>query len=244
MSRTLSPVAILAGGLGTRLQPLNEQLPKALVDVNGEPFLAHQLRRLRDHGVERVVICAGHLGGMIQHWLGDGERFGLRVAFSFDGPRLLGTGGAIRKAVPLLGDEFFVLYGDSYLRCDYRAVQTAFEASGKLALMTVFRNENRWDASNVELVAGRIVAYEKRQPTPRMQHVDYGLGIFSAAAFATVAVDQPCDLATVYQDLLARDRLAAYEVSERFYEIGSPAGLAETRRHLRGEAERVAGRQR
>lgn len=235
MSRALPAVAILAGGLATRLQPLTETVPKALVDVNGEPFIAHQLRQLRHNGVARVVLCAGYLGEMIRDSVGDGARFGLRVDFSFDGPRLLGTGGAIRKALPLLADSFFVLYGDTYLDCDYRAVEAEFARSGTLALMTVFRNEDRWDTSNVELVAGRIVAYNKRQRTPRMRHLDYGLGVFARAAFAQLPGDEPCDLATVYQDLLTRGELAAYEASERFYEIGTVAGLEETRRHLLGK---------
>jgi MurNAc alpha-1-phosphate uridylyltransferase len=235
VSRALPPVAILAGGLATRLKPLTETVPKALVDVNGAPFIAHQLRQLRDNGVTRVVICAGYLGEMIRDSVGDGARFGLRVEFSFDGPRLLGTGGAIRKALPLLADSFFILYGDTYLCCDYRAVEAEFERSGKLALMTVFRNEDRWDTSNVEMVAGRIAAYDKRQRTPRMRHLDYGLGVFARAAFKDVPDDEPRDLAAVYQDLLERGELAAYEVSERFYEIGTLAGLEETRQHLLGE---------
>jgi NDP-sugar pyrophosphorylase family protein len=234
MSLVLPPVAILAGGVATRLHPVTETTPKALVDVNGEPFIAHQLRQLREQGITHVVACVGYLGDMIRDRVGEGARFGLRVEYSFDGPRLLGTGGAIAKAVPLIGDSCFVLYGDSYLACDYHAVHTAFEHSGALGLMTVFRNEDRWDASNVEFRAGRIVAYDKHQRTPRMRHLDYGLGVFAAAAFARVPADEPCDLATVYQDLLGRGELAAYEATERFYEIGTPAGLEETRRHLRG----------
>jgi len=226
------PVVILAGGLATRLRPLTETIPKALVEVNGEPFIAHQLRLLRANDIERVVICAGHLGEMIQEYAADGNRFGLRVEFVFDGPRLLGTAGAIKRALPTLGQAFFVLYGDSYLPCDYRAVQTAFERSGKQALMTVFHNQRRWDTSNVEYVNGRIVAYDKRQPAPRMHYIDYGLGVFHRSAFDLVPHDRPADLATLYQDLLTRGELAAYEVSQRFYEIGSFAGLEETRRYL------------
>jgi len=232
MSLVLPPVAILAGGVATRLHPVTETIPKALVDINGEPFIAHQLRQLRERGITRVVVCVGYLGEMIRDRVGEGARFGLRVEYSWDGPRLLGTGGAVANALPLVGDSCFVLYGDSYLACDYRAVHTAFERSGKLALMTVFLNEDRWDASNVELRAGRIVAYDKRHRTPRMRHLDYGLGVFAAAAFARVPAGEPCDLATVYQDLLASGELAAYEASERFYEIGTPAGVEETRRHL------------
>jgi NDP-sugar pyrophosphorylase family protein len=232
MSTGIFPVAILAGGLARRLQPVTETIPKALVDVNGEPFIAHQLRLLHTNGVDRVVVCAGYLGEMIQDCVGDGGRFGLQVEFSFDGPRLLGTAGAVKQALPLLGEAFFVLYGDTYLSCDYRAVQTEFERSGRLALMTVFRNENRWDRSNVEFVNGRILAYDKEKRTPRMQHIDYGLGVFNHSAFEVVPRDQPYDLATLYRSLLTQGQLAAYEVDQRFYEIGTFEGLEETRRHL------------
>ena len=226
------PVAILAGGLATRLRPLTETIPKALVEVNGEPFIAHQLRLLRAHGIERVVICTGYLGEMIQERVGDGASFGLHVEFAGDGPRLLGTAGALKQALPRLGQNFFVLYGDSYLPCDYRAVQTAFEQSGKLALMTVFRNQGRWDTSNVEYLEDCLVAYDKFKPTPRMQHIDYGLGVFSSVAFSRVPEGQPYDLAMLYQELLRNGDLAACEVSQRFYEIGSFFGLEETQRYL------------
>lgn len=228
----MHPVAILAGGVATRLRPLTQTIPKALVDVNGEPFIAHQLRLLRAHGMERVIVCTGYLGEMIQDYVGDGGRFGLHVRFSCDGPRLLGTGGAIKKALPLLGDAFFVLYGDTYLPCEYRAAQITFEKSGRLALMTVFRNDGRWDRSNVECVDGEILAYDKQNRTSHMHHIDYGLGIFRRSAFANVPDDQPYDLATLYQDLLACGELAAHESDQRFYEIGSLEGLEETRHYL------------
>jgi NDP-sugar pyrophosphorylase family protein len=232
MSESLLPVAILAGGLATRLRPLTETVPKALLDINGEPFIVHQLRLLRANGVERVVICAGYLGELIEAAVGDGSPYGLRVAYSFDGWVLLGTAGPIKTALPLLGPAFFVLYGDSYLPCDYRAVQAAFERSGRPALMVVFANDGRWDASNVEFGDGRLLAYNKRAPTPAMRHIDYGLGVFRATAFDAVPSGQPADLADLYQNLARRGELAGYEVAQRFYEIGSPAGLEETRRYL------------
>jgi len=240
MSTGIFPVAILAGGLATRLQPVTETIPKALVDVNGEPFIAHQLRMLRAHGVDRVVVCAGFLGEMIRDVVGNGTGYGLQVEFAFDGPRLLGTAGAVKQALPLLGEAFFVLYGDTYLSCDYRAVQTAFERSRRPALMTVFRNENRWDRSNVEFVNGRILAYDKGKQTPRMQHIDYGLGVFNHSAFEIVPRNQPYDLAMLYHSLLTQGQLAAYEVDQRFYEIGTFEGLEETRRHLAGRGDRGA----
>jgi NDP-sugar pyrophosphorylase family protein len=222
------PVAILAGGLATRLRPLTETIPKALIEVNGEPFVAHQLRLLRANQIERVVICAGYLGEMIQEAVGYGEQFGLQIEFSFDGPQLLGTAGAIKKALPVLGGSCFVIYGDAYLPCDYRAVQTTFEQSNQPALMTVFHNQGRWDTSNVEFVAGRILVYDKHNRTSRMQYIDYGLGIFDPSAFNIVPDDQPYDLAKLYQQLLQQGQLAAYEVEQRFYEVGSFAGLEET----------------
>jgi len=230
---TMLPVAILAGGMARRLGRLAEATAKALVDVNGEPFIAHQLRLLRASGIGRVVVCAGHLGEQVQEFVGDGGRFGVEAEFSFDGGRPLGTAGAIRKALGLLGRSFFVVYGDSYLSCDYGAVQTAFEKSGKWALMTVFRNEGRWDRSNVRFEGGRVLACDKQNPMSQMHHIDYGLGVFHAAAFALVPSGEFYDLTTLYQDLLLQDQLAAYEIAERFYEIGSLAGLEETRRYLR-----------
>jgi len=228
------PVAILAGGLATRLGPLTKQTPKCLLEVSGRPFIHHQLRQLRDQRVRRVVLCLGYLGEQVEEAVGDGSAFGLEVAYSFDGPELRGTAGAIRRALPLLGDAFFVLYGDSYLECRYGEVQAAFEAAGKLALMTVFRNEGRWDTSNVEFRDGRIRAYDKAARTPAMHYIDYGLGVLSRRAMDAVPKAGACDLATVYQEMLRRDELAGFEVTERFYEIGSVAGLEETRTHLAG----------
>lgn len=234
MSATL-PVVILAGGMATRLRPLTEKIPKALVEVNGEPFLAHQFRLLHANGVRRVVMSVAYRGEMIQDFAGDGGPFGLHVDYSFDGPVYLGTAGAIRKAIHLLGDAFFVLYGDSYLTCDFAAVEGRFLDSGLQSLMTVFRNEGRFDASNVEFAAGRILAYDKKNRTPAMHYIDYGLGAFRREAFGEIPADAPSDLAALYARLLAREQLAAYEVSERFYEIGTPEGLSETAAFLAGK---------
>lgn len=226
------PVAILAGGLATRLRPLTEKIPKALVEVNGEPFLAHQLRLLHGSGIRRVTLCVGYLSKMIEEYAGDGSRFGMEIRYSPDGPALRGTAGAIAQALPLLGESFFVLYGDSYLPCDYAAVARSFRESGKMALMTVHRNEGKWDASNVEYADGRIAAYSKKARTPAMRHIDYGLGAFHAGAFASVPGGAAYDLADLYGSLLAAGELAGYEVPQRFYETGSFAGIQELSAHL------------
>ena len=224
--------AILAGGLATRLRPLTETIPKALVEINGKPFLAHQLHLLRRAGVTRVVLCVGYLGQMIRDFAGSGSQFGMDIDYSFDGERLLGTAGAIRRALPMLSEAFFVIYGDSYLPCNYGDVERAFTAAGKPGLMTVYQNEGRWDASNVEYFEGRILRYDKASRTPDMRHIDYGLGVFQASVFAGLDGDQAYDLAALYQGLHQRDELAGYEVSERFYEIGSYQGIRDLEAYL------------
>lgn len=225
------PVAILSGGLATRLRPATGTIPKALIPIQGEPFIAHQLRLLSSAGVDRVVLCVGHLGGMIQDFAGDGRRFGLHVTYSPDGPNLRGTAGALRNALSMLGDEFLVLYGDSYLPCDYRAVERAFLGSGQPGLMTVFRNRNQWEISNVDFSAGRIAAYDKRTPSAAREYVDYGLCAFQASALSAGG-EPPLDLTTVFQELIRRHALAGFEVKERFYEVGSWEGIRELQAYL------------
>jgi len=233
------PVAILAGGMATRLQPITETIPKVLVEVAGKPFADHQLELLRRNGVTRVVFCVGHMGEKVRETLGDGLRQGMRIEYSFDGPKLQGTGGALRNALPLLGEAFLVVYGDTYLECDYAAVERTFIESGKAGLMTVFRNTGKWDRSNVVYRDGRIVNYDKRNRTSDMEHIDYGLGALRSEVFAPYPVGEPIDLEAVYRDLLAHGELAAFEVTRRFYEIGSHEGLEEARNYLSGkEAKR------
>ena len=237
-------VAILAGGLATRLGGLACETPKCLLEVAGRPFIHHQLALLRDHGIVRVVLCIGHLGERVVETVGDGSSYGLEIVYSFDGPQPKGTAGALKRALPLLSSPFFVLYGDSYLECDYEAIQAAHEAARKLSLMTVFRNDGEWDTSNVEFRYGQILAYDKCHRTNTMRYIDYGLGVFDHRAFDKVSESGSCDLATIYQRLLGAGELAGYEVSQRFYEIGSVAGLKETRKLLsqrRGVEANIAG---
>ena len=196
------PVAILAGGLATRLKPITEKVPKLLVDVAGEPFFSHQIRLLRKSGLERLVLCIGYLGEKIVESYGDGSKWGVRIEYSFDGPKLLGTGGALIRALPLLDDVFFVLYGDSYLPIDYLAVGEAFLKSGKQGLMTVYENSERYDSSNVWFQDGAIRAYDKKNKVPEMRHIDFGLGVFRASAFDGFPRDQVVDLAEVQKALL------------------------------------------
>ncbi len=233
------PVAVLAGGLATRLRPLTEAVPKILIEIAGRPFAEHQLDLLQRWGVSDVVYCLGYRGEQVMAALGDGADRHMRFTYVSDGPRLAGTGGALRLALPFLGDAFFVMYGDSYLRCDFRDVERAFRASEKPGLMTVFRNEGRWDRSNVSYERGRIIRYDKTSPRKTveniasvepMRYIDYGLGVLTPDTLAPWAgTNAPFDLSLVYQRLIDRDALAGLEVADRFYEIGSLAGIEETR---------------
>jgi len=222
------PIAILAGGVASRMRPRTDRIPKALLEVAGRPFIAHQLALLREQHVTDVVLCVGHFASQIEAYVGDGRAWDVRVRYSVDGPMLLGTGGALRQAQPLLGETFFVMYGDSYLPCDFAAVARAFTASGQRALMTVFRNDNSLGASNVLFEHGRIARYDKMLATPDMRHIDYGLTVLTSAPLEPYPADTPFDLSRVYQDLVAQGQLAGLEIPERFFEIGSPEGLRDT----------------
>lgn len=228
----LPPICILAGGLGTRLGDRVRDTPKPLLEVAGEPFLVHQLRLLSRHGATRVVVCVGYLGDQIERAIGS-SRFGIQITYSHDGPRPLGTLGAIRRAAPQLGPRFLVLYGDTYLRIDYGAAAIAWERSRLPAMMTVLRNEGRWDTSNVLFDGERVTAYDKRHPTPAMHWIDYGLGGLERSALDLVG-PEVADLAELYQVLSRRNLLFGFAASERFYEIGTPESLAETSAFLAG----------
>jgi NDP-sugar pyrophosphorylase family protein len=230
--RSMPPIAVLAGGLATRMQPATLTIPKSMLEIAGEPFIAHQLRLFRRQGIERVALCLGYLGEQVASFVRDGGHYGLQVAYSYDGDVLLGTGGALHRALPLLGEEFLVTYGDSYLDIPFRPVVDAFCAASTSALMTVFHNAGRWDTSNIEFADGRIIDYSKK-PTPRMTYIDFGLTMLSASALATFAEGDAFDLADVYRRLVREGRMAGLEVDNRFYEIGSPAGRAETETYLR-----------
>jgi N-acetyl-alpha-D-muramate 1-phosphate uridylyltransferase len=228
----MPPIAVLAGGLATRMRPLTAQFPKALLEVAGEPFIAHQLRLFAREGIRNVKLLVGYCGEQIESFVGNGSRFGVKVDYVVDGPTLLGTGGAIRRAIDCLGPEFLVTYCDSWLDAPYAPVVEAFHASGRPALMCVFRNENRWDASNVQFENGVIRCYSKKVRLSEMHHIDWGLGMLKASAVATRPLDEPWDLAELYEELSTSGRLAGYEMTRRFYEIGSFEGLAETNRLL------------
>jgi NDP-sugar pyrophosphorylase family protein len=230
------PVAILAGGLATRLRPITQTIPKALVPVAGEPFLTHQFKLLSRQGIRDIVLCVGYLGEQIEAVYGDGKAHGMRIHYSYDGPDLRGTAGALRRALPLLGDAFFVLYGDSYLEIDYLAVQQKFIENGASALMTVMENSQGTEPSNVWFEDGRVVVYDKKQRRPEMRHIDYGLSIYRSKCLADYAGS---DLSGLQSELARQNSLAGFEITIPYYEIGSPAGLAALEEHLRQQQPRL-----
>jgi NDP-sugar pyrophosphorylase family protein len=225
-------VAILAGGLATRLRPVTEEIPKSLIEIAGEPFICHQLKYLSGQGITSVVLCIGFLGKMIQEAVGDGSQWGIHISYSPDGPTLLGTGGALKNALPLLGRHFFILYGDSYLPINFADVEKAYLASGKKGLITVLRNQNKWDKSNVEFAANQVIEYNKKVTRSQMHYIDYGLGLIESASLQAYTAEQSFDLSSVYNDLSLAGELAGYEVFDRFYEIGSHQGIIDANIYL------------
>ena len=227
------PVVLLSGGLATRLRPHTETIPKAMIDVAGKPFIHWQLKQLKEQGIGHVFLCIGYLGEQIEEYIGDGSRYGLSVTYAYDGDKLLGTGGAIKKIIHQLPDAFFITYGDSYLDVSYKPIKEAFINSGKQGLMTVYKNKDLYDVSNVIFQNGQLLSYSKKYKSAEMHHIDYGLGILKKCAFDDFPEDKVFDLADIYEKLATENNLYGYEVFQRFYEIGSPAGLDELREKLR-----------
>lgn len=226
------PVVVLAGGLGTRLRPLTLDTPKVLVEVAHKPFVIHLLKLLKENNINRVVMCLGHYGSKVRDVIEGTDKHGLDIVYSFDGASGLGTGGAIKRALRFVESSFFVLYGDTYLPIDFNQVQRAFESSSKLALMTVYKNTNLLDKSNVYFYKNHLIQYSKRIYNPKMEHIDYGLAVIQRAAFEAAEGLERFDLADLYENLASRGQLDGYEVYERFYEIGSHSGLRDANDYL------------
>jgi len=223
------PIVVLSGGLATRMKPFTENIPKSMIDVAGKPFIHWQLKMFKDKGIKDVILCVGHLGEMIEEYVGNGADYGLHLTYSYDGDKLLGTGGAIRKVGDNLPESFFIQYGDSYLEISYTQVADAFRNSGKTGLMTVYKNDDLYDSSNVVFENGNLLSYSKKNKTQQMHYIDYGLGILRKDAFDDFQDREVFDLADVYERLATDEQLFGYEVYNRFYEIGSHDGLMELR---------------
>ena len=223
-------VVVLMGGLGTRLKDYTRECPKSLVDVCGKPFFDHQLDLLIAWGFKKFVFLIGYRADMIEEYYGDGSSRNISIKYSYDGEKLLGTGGAVRRALDLLEDDFLLIYGDSFMDIDYAETLYRYErgkAEGARALMTVLRNNNRFDKSNVVMDGGRLVLYDKHGPVPEMDYIDYGVSVYDRSLFEKYPVDEAFDIADIQHELSVAGKLTAQIVTKRFYEIGSPASLAE-----------------
>ena len=224
--------AILAGGLGTRLGRLTQTVPKPMVPVNGKPFLEHEIGLLKRSGIGDFVLCVGHLGEKVEDYFGNGNRWGVRVRYSYDGPKLMGPAGALKAAEPLLKECFFVTYGDAYLRADYRSIMRALLDSGRLGLMTVYENHNRYGRSDVVVRRGHVVRYDKKGRGRGMDWVNFGVSALRKRALAFVPSGRKYNEEEFYGELIKRGELLAFPVEERFYEIGSPRALREFERFI------------
>ena len=227
------PVVILAGGLATRLYPATLEIPKSLIEINGRPFIHHQLVLLKEKGVTQVILCIGHFGEMIEMYVGDGSRFGLEVIYSYDGDVLLGTGGAVKKATLALQCAFIIQYGDSYLDIDFENVVQRYYAEKLPVLMTIYRNRNAFDTSNILLKEGRLLKYNKKDRDPAMEYIDYGLIVARNEIFNAYPQDEPFDLSCILSQSVDDGQVSSYEVEQRFYEIGSVQGIKETGDYIR-----------
>lgn len=224
-------IAIIAGGLGTRIHPLTSTTPKSLIMINGHPFIHWQLELLASQGFESVVLCLGHQAQQIIDFVGNGDRYGLRIEYSIE-KLSLGTGGALKNAEALLGDEFGVLYGDSYLPINYKYVINALFSTNQLGIMTIYRNENRFDRSNILLDSNGEIKYSKKTPRPEMNYVDYGFTVLRRQALLQFKKGVKFDLGDLLEDLSLNDQIASYEVSDRFYEVGSFEGIVDLQKYL------------
>ena len=220
-------MVILAGGLGTRLRPLTSEVPKALIPIGGKPFLHHQIDLLKRRGIRDIVLCVGHLGDRVKDYFGDGRWLGVRIRYSEEEGHLLGTAGAIKNAEPLLRDDFFLMYVDSYLMIDYREIMRYFRRFDRLGLMVVWRNVDRFERSNVMVEGNLVTAYNKDQKSPDMVYINYGLSVLRKEALAFIPAGRPFSQEDFYQILIDQGELLTFEVEQRFYEIGSPKGLEE-----------------
>ncbi len=224
---------ILAGGLGTRLRPMTEKIPKAMTPVRGRPFIEYQIELLKAAGVDELVICVGHLGDMIERHVGNGRKFGLSVSYSHDGATLLGPAGALKRAEPLVQERFFVTYGDAYLRAPYRSIMDSLAGSDRLGIMTVFRNYGKYGRSDVSVDGGFVVRYDKGGGSG-LEWVNFGISALRKGALALIPAGRACGEEEFYGSLISRKELLAFPVEERFYEIGNPASLAEFERFISG----------
>lgn len=231
-------MVILAGGIGTRMRPLTEGRPKAMIMVGDRPFLEHQIELLRKNRITEIVLCVGYLAHHIKAYFGNGSGFGVDISYSEERGELLGMAGALKKAEPLLAEEFLAINGDSYLLLDYAAIMSRFRQRDELGLMVIYRNHDRQRASNVAIDGELVTIYDSNKRSPEMTHIDAGLWALRKRALSLIPPRCPVSQGQFFHKLIERNQLLAFEVSQRFYEIGSFNGLAEFEQLIQGGTTR------
>jgi len=226
-------IVILCGGLATRLRSLTEKIPKSMIDINGKPFLEYQLELLKKNGIFDMIFCIGHKGEQIENYFRDGSRFGVKIRYSREKDKLLGTGGALKKAENLLDKVFLVIYGDSYLPFNFKAAIDYFNEFEKLGLMVVYKNQSQYEKSNVLIKDNLVKQYNKENPIKEMEYIDYGVSIFRKKVLELLPENTRCDLSQTYLSLIKKNQLLAFESKIRFYEVGSFEGIEEFKRYIK-----------
>ena len=223
---------ILAGGLATRLRPLTQNTPKSLIMILGKPFLQYQIELLKSQNITEIVLCVGHFAEKIVNYFADGSKFGVKLTYSFETNQLLGTGGALKNAASHLQSDFFVMYGDSYLPINFITIENFFRAAKAKACMVVYKNNAKYDKSNVIYRDNLVIKYDKSNTTPDMHYIDYGLSILTKDILTMLPENSPADLADLFKKLAHKNELLGYETTERFYEIGSQTGLQDFTQYI------------
>ena len=226
-------IVILCGGKATRLYPLTKKIPKSMMRFEGKPFLEQQLDLLKKNRIFDIVLCVGYKAEQIKKYFGDGKNFGVEIKYSSDKKRLLGTGGALKKAENLLEDSFLVMWGDSYLPFNFQKAIKFFKKSNKPGMMIVFKNLNKYEPSNVEVKNNLVKSYSKKRKTKKMKYIDYGISIYRKEVLKYLPKNQVCDLTKLQQALIKKRQLLAYPAEKRFYQIGSPDGLEELKNYIK-----------
>ena len=226
-------IVVLCGGKATRLYPLTKKIPKSMIRFEGKPFLEQQLDLLKKNRIFDIVLCVGYKAEQIKKYFGDGKNFGVEIKYSSDKKRLLGTGGALKKAENLLEDSFLVMWGDSYLPFNFQKAIKFFKKSNKPGMMIVFKNLNKYEPSNVEVKNNLVKSYSKKRKTKKMKYIDYGISIYRKEVLKHLPKNQICDLTKLQQALIKKRQLLAYPAEKRFYQIGSPDGLEELKNYIK-----------
>jgi len=217
---------ILAGGLATRMKPMTLDIPKSMIEIDGKPFLEHQLELLKENDVKNVVVCVGHLGHQIKEYFKKGEKLGMNIKYGDEKENLLGTAGALKNAGDFLADEFFLMYGDSYVPVDFQAITSHFKKFNKKSLMVIYKNADRFDKSNIEIEQDLIKSYDKKN-NQGMLFIDAGVSLLKKEILRLIPPSRNFPLERIYQHLIKEKEMLAYQMRERFYQIGSFEGLEE-----------------